>query len=64
MIKRRRKEKYQGQVIDESLNRMQKYLEMKGVASNRVDLERKTVIEIVGTADNGKSSGVMSRDKL
>lgn len=54
MIKRRRKEKYQGQVIDESLNRMQKYLEMKGVASNRVDLERKTVIEIVGTADNGK----------
>lgn len=48
MIKRRRKEKYQGQVIDESLNRMQKYLEMKGVASNRVDLERKTVIEIVG----------------
>lgn len=56
MIKRRRKEKYQGQVIDESLNRMQKYLEMKGVASNRVDLERKTVIEIVGTADIWKGA--------
>lgn len=54
MAKKRMKEKTQGEVIDESLNRMQKYLERKGVASNKVDLERNTIIEIVGTGDDGR----------
>lgn len=54
MAKRRKKEKTQGEVINKSLNRMQKYLERKGVASNRIDLERKTIIEIVGTGNDGK----------
>lgn len=52
--RKRMKEKTQGEVIDESLNRMQKYLERKGVASNKVDLERNTIIEIVGTGDDGR----------
>ena len=54
MARRNRKEKSQGTVIDESLKKMQKYLEHKGIASSRVELERKTTIEIVGVAENGK----------
>lgn len=54
MAKKRIKEKSQKEVIEESLKRMQKYLEQKGIASGRIDLERKTTIEIVGVAENGK----------
>ena len=43
------KRKTKGQVIDELLNKMQKYLERKGRASSRVDLERNTIIKIVDT---------------
>ena len=49
----RRKKKTDGQVIDESLMKMQKYLERKGIASSKFELERKTVIQILGKAPNG-----------
>ena len=32
---------------------MQKYLERKGIASSRVELERKTIIQIAGIDKNG-----------
>ena len=51
---KRKKEKTQGKIIDESLMKMQKYLERKGIATSRVDLERKTTIEIIGEDKNGK----------
>lgn len=40
-MSKRKKERTQAQVIDESLIKMQKYLERKGIASSRVELERK-----------------------
>ena len=52
MKRKKKKEKTQGQVTVESLIKMQKYLERKGIASSRAELERKTIIQIVGTDKN------------
>ena len=52
-MSKRKKERTQAQVIDESLIKMQKYLERKGIASSRVELERKTIIQIAGIDKNG-----------
>ena len=49
----KRKKRTQAQVIDEILIKMQKYLERKGIASSRVELERKTIIQIAGIDKNG-----------
>lgn len=51
---KRRKEKSQRQVIYESTNKMQRFLEKKGLASSRTELERKTTIEIIGTSEDGR----------
>lgn len=52
-MSKRKKERTQAQVIVESLIKMQKYLERKGIASSRVELERKTIIQIAGIDKNG-----------
>ena len=53
-MSKRNKEKKQGQVIKESLIRMQKILEKKRIASSKIELERKTTIEIIGLDKNGR----------
>lgn len=63
MSRKIRKEKSQGTVIEESLKKMQKYLERKGIASARLDLERKTTIEIVGVAENENERLIVSELK-
>lgn len=51
---KRRKDKTQWQVICESTNKMQKFLERKGIASSRIELERNTTIEIIGYGKDGR----------
>ena len=62
-MSKRKKERTQAQVIVESLIKMQKYLERKGIASSRVELERKTIIQIAGIDKKWRGKTNCSRIK-
>lgn len=51
---KRRKEKSQGKVISASANKMQKFLERRGIASSKTFLDKHTTIKITGVATNGE----------